>query len=77
MSINTNDLVIEKGIWTTIPILGTRTIIEKIEGSEVRYRFGVGGDSKGLILRDTIVVDTPIEVISKNGTSKLTVASGD
>ena len=40
MSINTNDLVIEKGIWTTIPILGTRTIIEKIEGSEVRYRFG-------------------------------------
>lgn len=40
MSINTNDLVIEKGIWTSIPILGTRTIIEKIEGSEVRYRFG-------------------------------------
>ena len=77
MSINTNDLVIERGIWTSIPILGTRTIIEKIEGSEVRYRFGIGGDGKGFALRDTIVVDTPIEVISKNGKSTLSVVSGD
>ena len=75
MSINTNDLVIEKGIWTTIPILGTRTIIEKIEGSEVRYRFG-SEDENGLSLNDTIQVDEPIQVKTIIGTAKLSVSKG-
>lgn len=72
MAIITTDMVVGME-WTDIPLIGDEMILDKVSGSKVKYRMGVGSNSLGMDLTGPTMLNLFTQVRSVVGTSTIII----